>query len=446
MKAALAAGAPLVWPEFGSNVAFECDARRQGGDRRRLRQGRAVIADRDRQQPARRQLHGDARRRRRIRRRRASATRSPSAPRAATACATVIAKDILQIAAAKIRVITPDVGGGFGTKSFVYHEYPLAAIAAKRARPAGQVDRRARASISSSTATAATTSRSPRWRWTRTASSWPCASTSSPTWAPICRSTRPFIPEGGLTMPTGVYDIPRLYALCRGVYTNTVPVDAYRGAGRPEAAYLIERLVDVCGRDTGLGPIEIRRRNFIRRSRCPTGPRAGASTIQRRVRRPSRAGARVADWKPASRRAPRPRSRRASSAASASPPMSRPAPSPATKAATVTLNDDGTGDAPHRHPDQRPGPRHRLCPVHRRPSRPRLRQDRGDPGRHRPGAERRGHRRLALDPARRRLGRPGRDQARRAAQAAGRRTARGRGRGPRARRRHGRGSPAPTAA
>ena len=57
--------------------------------------------------------------------------------------------------------------------------------------------------------------------------------------------------------------------VCRGVYTNTVPVDAYRGAGRPEAAYLVERLVDVCGRDTGLGPIEIRRRNFIR-------PRAAA--------------------------------------------------------------------------------------------------------------------------------------------------------------------------
>ena len=76
----------------------------------------------------------------------------------------------------------------------------------------------------------------------------------------------PFIPEGGLTMLTGLYEIPNLYALCRGIYTHTIPVDAYRGAGRPEAAYLVERLVDQCGRDTGLGPVEIRRRNFI-----PTG-------------------------------------------------------------------------------------------------------------------------------------------------------------------------------
>jgi carbon-monoxide dehydrogenase large subunit len=79
----------------------------------------------------------------------------------------------------------------------------------------------------------------------------------------------PHIPEGGLTMSTGVYAIPHLYAYCRGIYTNTVPVDAYRGAGRPEAAYMIERLVDICGRDTGLGPVEIRRRNFIKPEMLP---------------------------------------------------------------------------------------------------------------------------------------------------------------------------------
>jgi len=63
--------------------------------------------------------------------------------------------------------------------------------------------------------------------------------------------------------------------LLRGVYTNTVPTDAYRGAGRPEAAYMIERLVDVCGRDTGLGPIEIRKRNFIAPETMPYKTRGG---------------------------------------------------------------------------------------------------------------------------------------------------------------------------
>ena len=85
----------------------------------------------------------------------------------------------------------------------------------------------------------------------------------------------PYIPDGGITMSTGLYDIPALYAFCRGIYTNTVPVDAYRGAGRPEAAYLIERLVDVCGRDTGLGPVEIRKRNFIQPSMLPYETKGG---------------------------------------------------------------------------------------------------------------------------------------------------------------------------
>jgi carbon-monoxide dehydrogenase large subunit len=85
----------------------------------------------------------------------------------------------------------------------------------------------------------------------------------------------PWIPDGGITMSTGVYDIPLLHVRCRGIYTNTAPVDAYRGAGRPEAAYLIERLVDVCGRDTGLGPIEIRRRNFIQPSHLPYETQGG---------------------------------------------------------------------------------------------------------------------------------------------------------------------------
>ena len=61
----------------------------------------------------------------------------------------------------------------------------------------------------------------------------------------------PYIPWLGATMATGPYDIGAVYARVRGVYTHTVPVDAYRGAGRPEAAYLLERLVDRCARETG---------------------------------------------------------------------------------------------------------------------------------------------------------------------------------------------------
>ena len=79
----------------------------------------------------------------------------------------------------------------------------------------------------------------------------------------------PFVPYLGATMATGAYDIGALHARVRGVYTHTVPVDAYRGAGRPEAAYVLERLVDRCARTVGLTPEEIRLRNFVRPPQMP---------------------------------------------------------------------------------------------------------------------------------------------------------------------------------
>src|SRR5205085_2742898 len=79
----------------------------------------------------------------------------------------------------------------------------------------------------------------------------------------------PFIPYLGAGMMPGVYDIPLCHVRVRGVFTNTVPVDAYRGAGRPEAAYAIERLVDAAARQLGVAPQELRRRNFIKPEAMP---------------------------------------------------------------------------------------------------------------------------------------------------------------------------------
>src|SRR5215213_1232078 len=73
----------------------------------------------------------------------------------------------------------------------------------------------------------------------------------------------PFIPFIGAGMSPGVYDIPACHVRIRGVFTNTVPVDAYRGAGRPEAAYVIERLVDSAARELAIEPDALRRKNFI---------------------------------------------------------------------------------------------------------------------------------------------------------------------------------------
>src|SRR5262249_4900386 len=62
---------------------------------------------------------------------------------------------------------------------------------------------------------------------------------------------------------SGQYDIPSIYCEVAGVYTNTAPVDAYRGAGRPEATFVVERLIEVAARQTGQDPAEFRRKNFV---------------------------------------------------------------------------------------------------------------------------------------------------------------------------------------
>ena len=79
----------------------------------------------------------------------------------------------------------------------------------------------------------------------------------------------PYIPYLGAVLSPGVYDIPACHIRVRGVHTNTVPVDAYRGAGRPEAAYVIERLVDHAARQVGIAPDALRRRNFIEPDAMP---------------------------------------------------------------------------------------------------------------------------------------------------------------------------------
>ena len=75
----------------------------------------------------------------------------------------------------------------------------------------------------------------------------------------------------------GVYVIPAIFMDVRGVFTNTVPIDAYRGAGKPEANYLIERLIDVAARRCGFDPIELRRRNLMREFPLSQGARHASS-------------------------------------------------------------------------------------------------------------------------------------------------------------------------
>jgi len=176
---------------------------------------------------------------------------------------------VLKVPEANIRVITPpDVGGGFGTKFFVYREYPLALIAAKTfGRPVRWIGDRTEHFIADSHG---------RDNLTRATLALDADNRFIGLAIDLCCNMGAYLSEFGASLPAfgiplspGLYAIPAVHVRVRAVMTNTQPVDAYRGAGRPEAAYLIERLVDTAARDLGISPEALRRRNFIKPKAMP---------------------------------------------------------------------------------------------------------------------------------------------------------------------------------
>ncbi|RWF34303.1 MAG: xanthine dehydrogenase family protein molybdopterin-binding subunit, partial [Mesorhizobium sp.] len=185
-----------------------------------------------------------------------------------------IIAELFKIKKSELRIITPDVGGGFGPKAFVYREYPLVLEAAKRlGRPvkwAGDrtehflTDAQGRDNVVKAEMALDKGGRFLGMKVELLANIGAYVSQYGP-----------FIPYVGVTMSTGVYDIGAIDVSVTGLYTNTCPVDAYRGAGRPEAALLLEKLVDACAHDLGLPVEEIRRRNFIRPEQFPYRTQTG---------------------------------------------------------------------------------------------------------------------------------------------------------------------------
>lgn len=179
-----------------------------------------------------------------------------------------LAKAILKVDRERIRVVTPDVGGGFGTKLFLYREYPLAMIAAERTgRPVKWSaersehflgDAQGRDNLNIVELALDADGRFLAMRVDLKADM-----------GAYLSGYAPYIPTAGSLLSPGVYDIPAISIRIRGYYTNTLPVDAYRGAGRPEAAYAVERLVDHVARETGSTPDAVRAANFIKPERMP---------------------------------------------------------------------------------------------------------------------------------------------------------------------------------
>ncbi|HSM60374.1 MAG TPA: xanthine dehydrogenase family protein molybdopterin-binding subunit, partial [Longimicrobiales bacterium] len=163
----------------------------------------------------------------------------------------------------KLRVVAPDVGGGFGSKIFLYPEEVVATWAARKLRrpvkwtaertESFQADAHGRDHLTHAELALDAEGRFLGLRVDTAANLGAYLSTFG-----TCVPTYLYA-----TLLAGCYTTPAIYANVRGVFTHTAPVDAYRGAGRPEAAFVVERIVDIAARETGLDRIEIRRKNFI---------------------------------------------------------------------------------------------------------------------------------------------------------------------------------------
>jgi carbon-monoxide dehydrogenase large subunit len=181
----------------------------------------------------------------------------------------LLAESVFKIKPDRIRVVTPDVGGGFGMKLFLYREHALVLWAAKKVgRPVKWTSERTEAFLSDTQGRDHVTKA--RLALAKDGRFLGFKVETVANLGAYLSNYGPFIPTlAGTGMLAGLYSTPAIHAHVRGSFTHTVPIDAYRGAGRPEAAYVVERIVDVAARELGLTPDEIRRRNFIPPSAMP---------------------------------------------------------------------------------------------------------------------------------------------------------------------------------
>jgi carbon-monoxide dehydrogenase large subunit len=290
---ALKPGAPVVWPQHRDNVVFDLTVGDKAGTDRAFAEAvkvvsltlvnqrvvanyldtRGVVAEYD---PAHDRL---------------TLTLSSQGPHAIRD----VLLQVLKLPAEKLRVMTPDVGGGFGTKLFAYREYALAAVAAKQLRRAvtwiaDRSDHFLGDMQGRDNVTTARLALDEKHRFIG------LDVDLVANMGAYLSQFAPLIPTLGAVLSPGVYDISTCHIRVRGVYTNTVPVDAYRGAGRPEAAYVIERLVDHAAREVGIAPDALRRRNFIKPGAMPyqsaTGQNYDSGNFAAHLKRAQE----LADW------------------------------------------------------------------------------------------------------------------------------------------------------
>ncbi|MEM7499163.1 MAG: xanthine dehydrogenase family protein molybdopterin-binding subunit [Pseudomonadota bacterium] len=196
----------------------------------------------------------------------------------------------------KVRALTPDVGGGFGMKAFNYPEHFCIAEASRRlGKPVKWIGERTESILSDVMGRDHVTR-----MWAgfdadnrMTAMKIECTSNLG---AYLSAYGAYIASELASRILTGVYDLQTAWFNVKGVFTNTTPVDAYRGAGRPEAAYALERLMDKCARELGVDPLELRRKNFIRPEQFPYATIVGETYDVGNFDRVLTAAIEKADW------------------------------------------------------------------------------------------------------------------------------------------------------
>ncbi len=187
----------------------------------------------------------------------------------------LISAFVMGIPENKLTIIGPDIGGGFGSKIYHYGEEALVLAASKKlGRPVKWAATRSESFM---------TDAHGRDHETKIE----LATEKDGTFLAIRTSTRAnvgaYLSTFATATPTylhgtvmaGNYTVPLVYVNVKTVFTNTTPVDAYRGAGRPEATFSLERIIDICARELGMDPLELRRKNFIKPEQFPFTTAAG---------------------------------------------------------------------------------------------------------------------------------------------------------------------------
>jgi aerobic carbon-monoxide dehydrogenase large subunit len=195
----------------------------------------------------------------------------------------------------KVRVITPDVGGGFGMKNSLTVELGLVCVGAKRlGRPVKWTGERIESFLADGHGR--DVKMTGQMALDEQGRVLALRVESSANLGAYMTHVGPHVPTTGLRVMGGVYRVPAVYAHVKGYFTNTTTVTSYRGAGRPEAIYVTERLMDKAAAELNLDRLEIRRRNLISRDELPYRNWKGLSIDSGEFAANLDLAARTADW------------------------------------------------------------------------------------------------------------------------------------------------------